>query len=78
MKKKRYFRNLWRGSTAEHYDLDFRKEGWFDLWHTHLDFYGLGNISLKIRGEHIKAHIALYNGLLERLQTFGKPYQSWI
>lgn len=76
--KKRYFRNLWRETTAEQYDLDFRKEGWFDLWHTHLDFYGFGNNKLKIRKEHIKAHLALYNSLLEKFDTLGKPYQSWI
>jgi len=76
--KKRYFRNLWGEVTAEQYDLDFGKEGWFDMWHTHLDFYGHGNNSLKIRREHIKAHIALYNSFLEKLRTIGKPYQLWI
>ncbi|WP_155590879.1 hypothetical protein [Lysinibacillus cavernae] len=77
--KKRYFRNLWQETTAaEQYNLDFGKEGWFDLWHTHLDFYGLGNNSLKIRREHLKAHIALHHSLLEKLGTLGKPYQLWI
>ncbi|MFJ7982493.1 hypothetical protein ACIQ1D_19770 [Lysinibacillus xylanilyticus] len=76
--KKRYFHNLRRETKAEQYDLNFGKEGWFDLWHTHLDFYGFGNNSLKIRREHIKAYIALFYGLLEELQTLGKPYQSWI
>ncbi|CAM4030975.1 hypothetical protein [Lederbergia lenta] len=76
--KKRYFRNIWQESTVEQYDLDFGKEGWFDFWHIHLDFYGYGNNSLKIRREHIKAHIALYNDLLEKLQTYEKTYQSWI
>ena len=42
--KKRYFRNLWRETKAERNNLDFGKEGWFDLWHTHLDFTGLGII----------------------------------
>ena len=37
--------------------MDFGEEGWFNLWHTHLDFVGLGNNSLKIRREHIKAYI---------------------
>jgi len=76
--KKRYFRNLWRETKAELYNLDFGKEGWFDLWHTHLDFYGVGNNSLKIKREHIKANIALLYSLLEELQTLEKPYQSWI
>lgn len=76
--KKRYFRNLWRETKPELYNLDFGKEGWFDLWHTHLDFYGVGNNSLKIKREHIKANIALLYSLLEELQTLEKPYQSWI
>ncbi|MFJ8089877.1 hypothetical protein ACIQ7N_16950 [Lysinibacillus sp. NPDC095746] len=76
--KKRYFRNLLRETKAELYNLDFGKEGWFDLWHTHLDFYGVGNNSLKIKREHIKANIALLYSLLEELQTLEKPYQSWI
>jgi hypothetical protein len=76
--KKRYLRNLWREAIVEGYDLDFSQDGWFDLWHTHLDFYGRGNSSVKIRREHIKAHITLYNSLLEKLQTLEKPYQSWI
>lgn len=76
--KKRYFRNLWREPKAELYNLDFGKEDWFDLWHTHLDFYGVGNNSLKIKREHIKANIALLYSLLEELQTLEKPYQSWI
>jgi hypothetical protein len=76
--KRRYFRNLWRTVAVEHNDLDFGNEGWFDLWHTHLDFFGVGNNSLKIRREHIKAHLAIYENLLERLDTLVKPYQSWI
>lgn len=76
--KKRYFRNLWRELNIEQYDLDFGQEGWFDTWHTHLDFYGFGNNSVRIRREHIKAHIVLYSRLLEKLQTFDKPYQAWV
>lgn len=76
--KKRYFRNLRREATLDQYDLDFSQEGWFDLWHTHLDFCGLGNNSSKMRREHIKAHIKLYTNLLKKLHSFEKPYQVWI
>ncbi|MGE7988519.1 hypothetical protein [Lysinibacillus fusiformis] len=76
--KKRYFHNLARELDVAYYDLDFGKDGWFDIWHTHLDFYGLGDNSLKLRREHIKAHIILYNNLLEKLKLIKKPYQSWI
>lgn len=82
--KKRYFRNLWSKvtveATIERYDqdLDFGNESWFDIWHTHLDFFGIGNISLKLRKEHIKAHLALYRNILIKLDSLEKPYQSWI
>lgn len=62
----------------EQYDLDFGQEGWFDLWHTHLDFSGLGNNSLRIRREHIKAYISLYEDIIDKLELFAQPYQSWI
>lgn len=74
--KKRYFRNLWRKIDTCNLRLD--TESWFDFWHIHLDFFGVGNHSLKFRREHIKAHIILYNKLLKELETFEKPYQSWI
>jgi len=74
--KNRYFRNLWR--EVETCDLQLDTNSWFHFWHTHLDFFGVGKNSLKIRREHIKAHLALYNKLLKQLETFEKPYQSWI
>ncbi|MFD0048501.1 hypothetical protein ACFVHQ_04020 [Actinomycetes bacterium NPDC127524] len=76
--KRRYFRNLWKSTAVDQYDLYFGYDGWFNVWHTHLDFSGVGNYSLKIRREHINAHIALYQNLLEKLNTLAKPYQSWI
>ncbi|MDA1477480.1 hypothetical protein [Bacillus changyiensis] len=74
--KKRYFRNLW--DIIESFDLEIDNESWFNFSHTHLDFYAVGEHTIKIRREHIKAHIALYDVILKQLETFGKPYQSWI
>ncbi|MBU8785510.1 MULTISPECIES: hypothetical protein [Bacillus] len=74
--KKRYFRNLWEEVNS--YDLKLDHESWFDFWHIHLDFFGFGNNSKKIRREHIKAHVALYNRLLQQLEAFDMPYQTWI
>lgn len=76
--KRRYFRNLHKAVATEHLRLDFGKGSWFDLWHTHLDFMGHGNRSIKIRREHVKAHIALYKSLLKNLEIFEKPFQTWI
>jgi len=74
--KRRYFKNLW--SLVENYQLHVENDSWYDLWHRHLDFRGLGNCSLKVRREHIKAHIVLYSNFLRQLESFNKPYQSWI
>ncbi|ANT57253.1 MULTISPECIES: hypothetical protein [Bacillus] len=74
--KKRYFRNVWEEVNT--CDLILDHDSWFYFWHTHLDFSGVGENSLKIRREHIKAHIALYNRLLKQLEAFKKPYQTWI
>ncbi len=60
--KKRYFRKL--RSTVEHFQADVDDDSWYDYWHRHLDFCGLGNDSLKIRRAHIKAHILLYTRIL--------------
>lgn len=76
--KRRYFRNLWRETKVNNYDLKIEKDSWFDLWHTHLDFYGYGNNNLKIRKEHMKANIALYKDFQETLQELEMPYQLWI
>ena len=76
--KRRYFRNLLRETTLEHNHLDFGQQAWFDLWHTHLDFWGLGNTSLKVRRAHIKAHLTLYENLIDKLQQLNQPYQTWI
>lgn len=59
-------------------DLKLDNQSWFDFWHIHLDFFGIGENRLKIRREHIKAHIALYNNILKQLEGFERPYQSWI
>ncbi|MCY7565756.1 hypothetical protein P9186_19680 [Bacillus safensis] len=59
-------------------DLKLDRDSWFYFWHTHLDFFGVGENSLKIRREHIKAHIVLYHRLLKQLESFEKPYQTWI
>ncbi|MFJ7686030.1 hypothetical protein [Peribacillus butanolivorans] len=74
--KKRYFRELWKQTEVN--TCDIHLDEWFDFWHRHLDFWGIGNDSVRFRKEHIKAHMALYNNLLKELETFNKPYQSWV
>jgi len=74
--KKRYFCNIWTQVNTFHLELD--NETWFDSYHIHLDWNGVGNESSKIRREHIKAYLTLYERVLNQLKMFEKPYQSWI
>jgi len=74
--KKRYFRNLRK--KVDTFKLELDEESWYDFYHRHLDFYGRGNDSEKVRIEHIKAHIALYKSMLYQLNNFRKPYQCWV
>ena len=76
--KKRYFLNLQKETAAAHHNLDFSNEGWFNLWHAHLDFEGVGNRSIKVRRQHVKAHLSLYKSLVERLESSELSFQSWV
>lgn len=74
--KKRYFKNI--RSFADHFQLNVEEDAWYDFWHMHLDIWGLGNHSPKIRREHVRAHLRLYHNVLDSLRHYPKPYQTWI
>ena len=74
--KRRYFRFMWAEIAA--YDLQLDEESWFAYKHHHLDFYGYGKTSVKIRRQHIKGHLALLDHLLLQFEHFQKPFQAWI
>ncbi len=76
--KRRYFRNLQKEQQLSAHPLDFSPDSWFDFWHVHLDFDGLGNSSLRIRTAHVRALLHLMNELDKALHTWGQPYQIWI
>lgn len=74
--KRRYFKNL--HSLVENHQLHVDDDSWYDFWHRHLDFEGLGNNSLKVRRAHIKAHLLLYSKMISQLEQVGKPFQTWV
>lgn len=74
--KKRYYRNLLARATD--YNLRLTEESWFDMWHTHLDWSGIGNQGMRPRRHHISALVQLHNNLLKQLESFPKPYQIWM
>ena len=53
-------------------------ESWFDFWHTHVDWNGIGNGSPELRVAAIDALFIKHRAVLEALRSFGKIYQSWI
>ncbi|MGG1397754.1 hypothetical protein ABE288_08000 [Bacillus salipaludis] len=69
-RKKRYFHNIWRKVNSFHLELDY--ESLFNFYHIHLNWDGLGNGSVKIRREHIKAYFAIYKRVLNELKMFKK------
>lgn len=76
--KKRYFRNLEKEASLEAHDLDFSDASWFDFWHTHLDFYGRGNESVRYRKFHLQASYHLMMTLNARLREWNQPFQVWM
>ncbi len=76
--KRRYFHNLEKETHIENHDLDFGEDSWFDFWHTHLDFCGYGNYSIKTRKQHLKGLFNLFYELKEKLENWRNPYQIWI
>lgn len=65
-------------SKIDMYDLELDEHMWFAYTHHHLDFYGYGKVSGKLRREHIKGHLALLERVVEQLEFFQKPYQAWV
>ena len=74
--KKRYYRNLYLRAAL--YNLRLTEDSWFDMWHTHLDWFGIGDQGLKPRKQHISALFELHTNLHHQLQAFSKPYQIWM
>ncbi|MED4285380.1 hypothetical protein P4679_25995 [Priestia megaterium] len=74
--KRRYFRELWETVKSIKINPD-NKEG-YNYKHFHLDFYGYGNYSVKMRKEHITAHIELCKRLREQLSGHINSFQCWV
>lgn len=53
-------------------------EGWFNYWHQHLDWRGLGNNCSRIRLVFLEGHARLFRHLASQEHLLGKPFQLWI
>ncbi|MBI4855121.1 MAG: hypothetical protein HY818_00020 [Acetobacterium woodii] len=57
-------------------NLDFKS--WFDMWHTHPDWRGYGNISWKHRHQHLKALVRRFNYLKGKISEKADEFQVFM
>jgi hypothetical protein len=51
---------------------------WWDYWHYHSDWYGLGNRGLRSRTSHIRALCTVFEKICAAQDRFATPFQTWI
>ena len=75
---KRYYNNL-QTKNDDWSGLNFidPEKSWFDLWHTHFDWYGYGNHSFKKRKPHLDKLFRHFDLLIEKAKTLKTDYQIW-
>jgi hypothetical protein len=74
--KRRHFAGVRR--KAEAFELDARREPWWNYWHYHADWLGRGNRRWKYRLEHLRALATVYGKIADaRLET-ETPFQLWL
>jgi len=61
-------------------NLDFTggSNSWFDMWHTHMDWHGVGNKNWSRRKQYIQDLLEFYSELRNRLSNFHTKYQVWV
>ena len=67
--QKRYYKNL------SIIDLNIDFDSWFNLWHTHIDWKGIGNINWKHRKNHLEILFKYFEYLKVKLKSRKEPFQ---
>ena len=76
---RRYYKNLhfktddWSGLSFSNTEL-----AWFDLWHTHFDWYGYGNSSFRKRKPHLDKLFRHFHILQKLSKSLDKDFQLWV
>jgi len=73
---RRYFLRLIK--DAKQFSISPSPDDWWDFWHYHSDWTGLGNISIRSRCEHLKALLLVFEKINSAKTQFTTPFQSWI
>lgn len=71
--KRRYFRNLNKHMA----EFQIPKSDWFNLWHKHIDRYGISRKSGRSRRQHEEALMILLENVANQMKGRGIPYQVW-
>ena len=75
--QKKYYKRLLENDLDAYFDnLDF--QSWFDMWHTHPDWRGYGNISWKHRLQHLKALVRWFNYLKDKISEKSEEFQIFM
>lgn len=72
----RYWRAMDRSAHRSLASLDF--EGWFDFWHTHLDWKGKGNRFRENRAAEIRLGYKLFEAAHALSTSASKQIQVWL
>jgi len=75
---KRYYKNL-ASKVDDWSGLNFTdpKFAWFDLWHTHFDWFGYGNHSFTKRKPHLDKLFRHFELLEQKAKNLKTDYQIW-
>lgn len=68
-----YYRRLRR--RADSFRVDLAAKGWCDLWHTHFDWNGFGDLGWVHRRRHLNALLRALNRARSELFTAACPNQ---
>ena len=74
--KRRYYRNLL--AKVPNYKLNLEDDHWYDMWHMHVDWHGIGNESEKARQAHLRALFMLFHNFQKQLESISRPHQTWV
>ncbi len=73
---RRYFAQIIK--EAEDFSIDPKLDDWWDFWHYHSDWPGVGNISVRSRVEHLRALLTVMGKIHSVKDQFATQFQSWI
>jgi hypothetical protein len=65
-------------SQPEVYSRVLYPDDWFDYWHQHLDWRGLGDFSPRLRQIFLEGYARIFRHYALQAHRLGKPYQIWI